>query len=100
MLFKPGTYSYELTKVNTKDQDGNWFCAGRELPEELESFDHSAFYYKVEELASTLQVAFDAGAKRILSHPDEQCSGHSHRSGRFVCKVPPLLLQQFGICHR
>ena len=49
-LFKSGTCSYKLTKVNAKDPDGNWFCVGMELPEEFENFDYSSFYYKVEEL--------------------------------------------------
>ena len=35
-LFKSGTCSYKLTKVNAKDPDGNWFCVGMELPEEFE----------------------------------------------------------------
>ena len=49
-LFKSGTCSYKLTKVNEKDPDGNWFCVGMELPEEFENYDYSSFYYKVEEL--------------------------------------------------
>ena len=49
-LFKSGTCSYKLTKVNAKDPDGNWFCVGMELPEEFENYDYSSFYYKVEEL--------------------------------------------------
>ena len=49
-LFKSGTCSYKLTKVNSKDPDGNWFCVGMELPEEFENYDYSSFYYKVEEL--------------------------------------------------
>jgi len=79
MLFKPGTCSYELTKVNTKDQGGNWFCAGMELPEELEDFDYSSFYYKVEELSD--------------------CDAYYNNAEKLICVSPELLSSDSTIMH-
>ena len=50
MLFKQDTCSYELTRVNVTEQNGNSFSAGMGVEEELEGFDYSSFYYKVEDL--------------------------------------------------
>ena len=75
MLFKPGTSSYELTKVQVKDQAGNWFCAGMDLPEELEYFDYSAYYFKVEELPDC--DAYYDNAEKLLCVSPESLSSDS-----------------------
>ena len=48
MLFKPGTSSYDLTKVRTIADDETWTEVGDSLPEELDGFDYSWFRYKAE----------------------------------------------------
>ena len=70
-LFKSGTCSYKLTKVNAKDPDGNWFCVGMELPEEFENYDYSSFYYKVEELVD--------------------CDAYYNNTEKMMCVSPELL---------
>lgn len=75
MLFKQGTCSYELTRVNVTEQNGNSFSAGMGVVEELEGFDYSSFYYKVEDLPD--YDAYYNRAEKLLCVSTEMLSSDS-----------------------
>lgn len=77
MLFKPGTESYELTKVRTTDGDGNWVTVGDSLPEELDSFDYSYFRFKAE-LPADCDGYFNAQASILCVPSDAEDSTILH----------------------
>lgn len=79
MLFKNGTCSFELTMVKTKDPDGNWYSAGMDVAEELERFDYSSYYYRVEDLP--------------------YCDAYFNKAERLLCVSPEMLSSDSTILH-
>lgn len=79
MLFRPGTSAYELTKVSVEDPDGSQRCVGWGLPEELESFDYTSYFYKVEELSD--------------------CDGYYNHADKTLCVAPDQVEVDATILH-
>ena len=65
MIFRPGTYSSELTKCYSELSQGEIYDS---LPDELANFDYFNFYYKAEQ-------------------PDD-CDGYFDREKKILCASP------------
>ncbi len=78
MLFRHGTSAYELTVVSAV-KDGKTIRVGESLPEELEDFDYTSYFYKVEEL------------------PD--CDGYYNDDDKMICISPEQLENDTTILH-
>lgn len=77
MLFKPGTGTYELTKVRTADDNGTWITVGESLPDELEYFDYTCFRFKAEQPADCAGY-FNAQEAVLCAPPDAKDSTILH----------------------
>lgn len=70
MTFRPGSCSYELTRLTITDKDGNVYEEGMNVPDDLEDLDYTCnFRFKVEDL-DDCEAYYDHEEKTLCVSPE------------------------------